>query len=762
MEIKSSLINDSTFSEVKKSLIMASLVDGKEKFRVRMLEYINDTADNSNDMFFYDMLEFVRFLNPAEDAIAYTTEEKLIYLNSPGKPGESVRSWDFIYCHECLHQLWDTFGVANKLKSEGIEYNHNVLNIASDCVINDYLSYNRKKEMFENGISPQYLKDKFGVEYDRKNDTQYSLYLKLLDKKKEIENDPVCQQSFDGKIKPKSVSKNGGDDGDDGMSEKHSKDYIKGWTDAIQDTLDKKVDPLDKNRKQSDTGNDEYDKGYEDCIEQIKNGLEQGVELSDSKPGKSGGDLPQIPWDIDNDKSSNGSDSSDSSNDSDSSNKSDSSDSSGDSNSSNKSDSSDSSNDSDSSDGSDNSDSSNDSGRSKSDKSNESAKEAASRAAKAAKEARDAADKAKQIADNASKNNDKDADKKREAANDAAAAAKEAEAAAKEADKYAKRAEASKSQNVSNKNKEAAKEAADKAEVAAEAAKNKIQQSNGDNNKPSKGAGNGEHVAKSETDVDIAEITKRANDVIEKYRNKISGAFGEFINKCKASKELKKSGLAINVQKGATGWNNKMNEIVNQYVKTKVFKAKQQYESTYRRVKRGSGFVKFGNPIEPGVQRKQNLMTINVGFYIDSSGSMGSSIDNVFDACYTIAEALQKQFSKEKVVDDISFKVFAFDTGFQEIKYGKRVRSAGGTMPFHSLLEGIKKRTDDHLINIIITDAQFDSINESEVNKFIDDISGLIVFITNNSSDHRVETISKKHKNKLEYILADPSFKIDK
>ena len=125
MDIKSSLLNTKDFAEVKKSLINVSKIDGKEDFRVRMLEYINDSADNNNDMFFYDMLEFVRFLNPSDKSVAYTNEAGLIFLNSPGKIGEVIRLWDFIYCHECLHQLWETFGVRDKLIKEGHKYNHN-------------------------------------------------------------------------------------------------------------------------------------------------------------------------------------------------------------------------------------------------------------------------------------------------------------------------------------------------------------------------------------------------------------------------------------------------------------------------------------------------------------------------------------------------------------------------------------------------------------------------------------------------------------
>ena len=69
MEIKSSLFNSKSMQYVKNSLIQISEIDHKEEFRVNMLEYINDTSDNDDDEFFFDMLEFVRFLDPEKAGI---------------------------------------------------------------------------------------------------------------------------------------------------------------------------------------------------------------------------------------------------------------------------------------------------------------------------------------------------------------------------------------------------------------------------------------------------------------------------------------------------------------------------------------------------------------------------------------------------------------------------------------------------------------------------------------------------------------------
>ena len=708
MEIKSSLLNDKEFDEVRKSLIEISKIDGKQDFRVRMIEYINDSSDNNDDMFFFEMLEFVRFLEPSNPSVAHTDELGLIYLNSPGKIGEVIRQWDFIYCHECLHQLWDTFGVRDKLIKEGHKYNHNILNVASDCVINDYLSYYRKKPHPDGLITPEYLKEKFDVQYDRVYDTQYSLYLKLLEHQKEIENDATCQKTFDGNIKPKSVNKDNqdGQDGDGGLSEKHSKDYIDGWTNAIQDTLDKKVDPLDKNRKPSNTGNDEYDKGYEDCMSKIKEGMENGVSMSSNGGSSSGGgsDLPQIPWDTENDNKSNDNKSND-----------------------NKS----------------NDNKSND---------NESASDAAKRA-------QDAANKAKIAANNAQKNGDENADELKDAA-------KRAQDAADKAKQAANNAEAA----VNNGNKKEAekqtkiaKDAADKACAEAEKSnQNADNQSKNNNSKASQSSGKdtGE-PDKTPTDTDLEELKKRHKDVIEKYRNKISGVFGEFLDKCRSSVTLKASGLGTETKhgKGST-WNNKFTSNITSFVKGRVHKARQQYTRSYNRMKRGSGYVGPGGIIQPGKKIKENKLNISTAFYIDHSGSMGSTTENVFDACYSLAEALKKQFGRDSVVDKISFRVFPFNHKIKEIEFGKRIGDSGSTCSFGELINFILKNTKDCLINVIITDAGFSNTTDDIV-ALLKEVDGLIVFITNQES-YEIKKLAdmSQFKTKLVYILADHDFTV--
>lgn len=659
MEIKSSLLNDKDFQEVKKSLIRVSEKDGKEKFRVRVLEYINDSSTDEDDIFFFDMLEFVRFLNPDTDAVAYTTPEHLIYLNCPCKEvGESSKLWDFVYDHECLHQLWDTFGVAKRIIDDQGSYDHNLLNIASDCVINDYLYYYRKKARPNDLITPEHLKDKYGVEYDRKKDTQYTLYLKLLKVKQEM------QKKFEEMMN----------------------------------------DPVIK-------------KALED-MENQQNG-QQGQQSQQGQSGQGQGGQ------------------------------------------------------------------SGNSGGNKSDE--QRAEDAAKQAEQSANNAQDAADKAKDAGDGDAGEKQGAADKAKDAAGRAKEHAEKAKEAAGKGDKKTAKEEADKAEAAAKEAAEANKQAGgkpagngkdgqgdgkDKKDDQGKDGQGKDGKQSGDSkdgsseggkadnkksDKDGKGYGTGGDEEKpEESEVNIEEIKKKAEKIIDKYKDKISGDFGEFINRCKKSVELKESGLGINAPRGTASWNEKMNSYVNTYVKQRIFQKKRQYQSTYSRVKRGSGYIKYGEPIQPGRKIREEKLTINTSFYIDKSGSMGGSIDNVFKAAYIIAESLKKQFSKDSIVDEVSFKMHAFNHSMYEIKFGSKTEASGGTMGFHEILQYIKDHTNDYLINIIITDAEF-SINEPEVEKFIKDIEGMVIFITNNDNA-TMKKLAKQYENTLYYILADSNF----
>ena len=167
-------------------------------WRFDFTKYLDRSTKLNNYHFFWEMIPMIRFIRNSEGP-AWTDKACQIFLNIPHKDIELEEDrWEFIYYHECLHQLFETFEVGNQIKKETGSYNHKLLNIASDCIINDYVKLNCHLEYpSENLITPEYIKSAYGVEYDRKTDDQYDLYMKLKEVQDLIEDDPLVQQMHD-------------------------------------------------------------------------------------------------------------------------------------------------------------------------------------------------------------------------------------------------------------------------------------------------------------------------------------------------------------------------------------------------------------------------------------------------------------------------------------------------------------------------------------------------------------------------------------
>lgn len=733
MEIKSSLLNSEDFKYVKANILQVSEKDDEGPFRVSLIEYINDSSAAEDDEFFYEMLEFTRFLMPGtSDSIAFTTPNRLIYLNAPNnKIGKGKQYWEFTYDHECLHQLWDTFGVGVRIKNEGLEYNHDVLNIASDCVINDYLVYYRKKKIPNGLVTPEFLKKEFDVEYDRKRDTQFTLYTKLLgaynEQKEELQkvidqlkkmmgdqNQKEPNQSQGGQGGQQSGGKgdngqqSGGKGGDgtsdiDNMSNEQAANDAKKSADKAQEAADKAQEAADKAKSEASKSGKDSDAKK---AERAQAAADKAKEAADE--AKKAADEAKDAL---------------------------------------------------------------------SDKDTKGVHDAAKKARKAAQKA-EAAKNAAEGGDGAS-GDEIDNMSGKEAAESAQQSADDAKKKAEAAQKKADEASGDEKDKL-QKEADKAKENADKAQDAADAAKEAAE--DGDDDKAreeakkakqlaedgseSKGEGGNGHEQGHGTDegtiddVDLEDIKNRATEIIERYKNKISGQLGEFLKKCKSSLTLQSSGLMAGTHRGTNGWNEKLNYDVNAFVKARVMQHRRQFEKTYSRLRRGAGPVRMGQPLQPGHRVKKQGLTINTAFYIDRSGSMSGCIHDVFDACYSIAEGLKKQFAREKVVDEVSFRIFAFDDYMRELKFGQRISAGGGTMNFDKILGFMKDHTKDYLVNIIITDAGF-SIDKGKVDEFIKEIDGMISFVTNVDSQE-MKSLADKYKIQLKYILATSDFKIDK
>ena len=178
------IFNEAVFEFTKRSIL--NIDDEYDDDRAFCIDIFDQFSDEDGDDFFYEMLRCVKYSNNG-GSVAYTTPDRVITLCYPNAivplDGKRFMKWYFIYCHECLHQLWDTFEVEQRI-TEKFEYcDRQLLNVASDCVINDYLMAinNSHKLVPDNLITPEVLKLKYNVDYDRKIDTQFTLYQKLID-----------------------------------------------------------------------------------------------------------------------------------------------------------------------------------------------------------------------------------------------------------------------------------------------------------------------------------------------------------------------------------------------------------------------------------------------------------------------------------------------------------------------------------------------------------------------------------------------------
>lgn len=195
-----------------------------------LIEYINDETNVKSKYFFWYMLPAVRFTDDPKYGIACTDTKKIIWLNAPNEHVENIHNrWYFIFLHECLHQAWDTFGAEAEVKMKLGSCDHYLMNIASDCVINEYLNTQRDFKLpfpTKGLVTAKLLKDQYNVDYNPREDTQISLYMKLLKVKEQImknkpkeDENPLNQPEID----------------------KKSDEYVKGWNKAIADWKSGKI-----------------------------------------------------------------------------------------------------------------------------------------------------------------------------------------------------------------------------------------------------------------------------------------------------------------------------------------------------------------------------------------------------------------------------------------------------------------------------------------------------------------------------------------
>lgn len=255
-------LDKSFFAEEGMEALQENLYSFNDK-HTALREDIIETIDSSNYAdelaCFYRWVPNIRFIVKNDpETVAFTCPDGRIFFNAPVPDHDNMppKVWDFIHCHECLHQIWDTFEVGDIIEKEKGFVDRRLLNIASDCVINDFLSEIVKKTKFDEGVFPETIKKIYGVDYDRKVDTQYSLYIKMFESQPYQEkNKDVLKQLEEMQKEIESNKKNtgnqngqqgqqggqGGQGGQNQPQQPEDPDYVKGWNQALEDYENGKI-----------------------------------------------------------------------------------------------------------------------------------------------------------------------------------------------------------------------------------------------------------------------------------------------------------------------------------------------------------------------------------------------------------------------------------------------------------------------------------------------------------------------------------------
>lgn len=173
--------------------------DEHVQWRLDFTTYLKTTTKYNGYRFFWELIPMIYFTT-GKKGIAWTDANCNIFLNIPHAEVELKNTkWEFIYYHECLHQLFETFEVGKALeKEQGKKFSHFILNVASDCIINNHIKKNYDIDYpTADLITPEYLLEKYNIEYNPKEDNQYDMYMKLYAIKDKFKNDPIIQKALE-------------------------------------------------------------------------------------------------------------------------------------------------------------------------------------------------------------------------------------------------------------------------------------------------------------------------------------------------------------------------------------------------------------------------------------------------------------------------------------------------------------------------------------------------------------------------------------
>lgn len=738
--------------------------DENYEFRKEIVDYVYNYETDAHSKELLNFLPLVLFLYKNKNDIAFTNEKGDIYLNPNRFRGEisSIEEWEFIFCHECYHQVWDTFDVQKCIGKELGRCYPKVLNVASDCIINETLKASKRK-VPTMVITAETIKRDFDVDYEI-YDTQYSLYIKIINsdifkqKQKEAEERKQQQQQ----------QQQNGQQGQQGQQDQQDQEgnenqQGQGGNQQGQD------ENQGQGQGQGEDGNESQQQGG--GKQQGKQGGKQGGKQQGGKQGSKqqggnkdddeSGDYGEEPLTNDDslfdyeDYSKNGDGEGDE-------------------------------------DGEDDGEQSGSGNGKKSDKDSDNKN-------KKGREDGEDEDGDGDGDEDGDGDGGKDSDK-----SDKNGENKDAQGEDGNEGKGDKNSQGQEDGDGQGQGQEEDGDGQGQSQGEDGEGGDKDGQDGEGNGADSEEGGDG--IGKSESDKEIGdgdiisdeELRKVHKQAIEICQNAVTGMMKDFVGKCKSSTRLekpKRKQVKIGQNFGGSNgsWDDKLLTTVLKFMDQRL------NNNINPETKRSWGKInknmidfhkKYGKDILiPGRKKEEKKLYVKFAFFIDASGSMRNGrIDGASLAANAIADVVDNRYGdkikkinnqnkKNKNINNINNKkkeeeeeihdFYAFydeRIGIKKIKRRETPITGGSTMSYVNLFKNFKKYGTDCLVNIIFTDAEqpFMPKDKEFLESFINSNDGLIVYLACTQHNRKMlEWLAEKNKGKFYYILSDNDFFVE-
>lgn len=280
------------------------------------------------------------------------------------------------------------------------------------------------------------------------------------------------------------------------------------------------------------------------------------------------------------------------------------------------------------------------------------------------------------------------------------------------------------------------------------------------------------------TDEEVAKYEEYSKNKIkdtltEARNNGVDGMLYDFFKKCSGCATTI-HGMRVMTRESGAGWFEKLDKIIDRYIKQKITRQPKVYKRTFSRIARRPAI----NPdiINKGKLEKKNQIQLKVAFYMDCSYSMSSHdrYKNVVIAANTIADNMDEAYKKSEIIQvdkEKSFMFYKFDRDWNNDRIEQMDRGdlnmplGGGTPSAASLINHISEGVNgyegkDAVVNVIMTDGYMDGAENAMAEALNKYPNFMFIFITCDfQADIKRMALSGAYSN-LSYIQSDEKFNL--